>query len=56
MKRKSSEAAEDGAAPQVNGIVSLTRAPWGTGVSPRGSVEPPDHKRCVLPIILQQKG
>jgi type I restriction enzyme M protein len=35
-----------------NGIVDLTRELWQAAVTLRGSIEPADYKRYVLPIIF----
>jgi type I restriction enzyme M protein len=35
-----------------NGLVDLTRELWQAAVALRGSIEPADYKRYVLPIIF----
>jgi type I restriction-modification system DNA methylase subunit len=39
-------------APNGGGIVALTRELWQAAVTLRGSIEPADYKRYVLPIIF----
>lgn len=46
-KKKKSEAATNG-----NGIVDMTKELWQAAVTLRGSIEPADYKRYVLPIIF----
>lgn len=46
-KKKKHEAATNG-----NGIVDLTKELWQAAVTLRGSIEPADYKRYVLPIIF----
>ena len=36
----------------ANGVVALTKELWQAAVNLRGSVEPADYKRYVLPIIF----
>ena len=48
-KRKKTEAATNGSG---NGIVDLTKELWQAAVNLRGSIEPADYKRYVLPIIF----
>src|SRR5439155_11702793 len=36
----------------VNGISELTKQLWQSAVTMRGSIEPSDYKRYVLPIIF----
>jgi type I restriction enzyme M protein len=49
-KRGSKPKAADGVA--ANGIVALTKELWQAAVTLRGSIEPADYKRYVLPIIF----
>lgn len=46
-KKKNNKAAKNG-----NGIVDLTKELWQAAVKLRGSIEPADYKRYVLPIIF----
>lgn len=48
-KKKKSEATTNG---NGNGIVDLTKELWQAAVTLRGSIEPADYKRYVLPIIF----
>src|SRR5437868_9222863 len=38
--------------PKSNGITELTKELWQAAVELRGSIEPADYKRYVLPIIF----
>lgn len=49
LKRKKTEATTNGSS---NNIVDLTRELWQAAVKLRGSIEPADYKRYVLPIIF----
>jgi type I restriction enzyme M protein len=40
------------AGPQLSGLVALTRELWQAAVTLRGSIEPADYKRYVLPLIF----
>jgi len=52
-RRKKAEGASAAANGQENGgIVQLTKELWQTAVTLRGSIEPADYKRYVLPIIF----
>jgi type I restriction enzyme M protein len=54
MPKKSSKSAavpKNGAA-ETNGISALTKELWQAAVNLRGSIEPADYKRYVLPIIF----
>lgn len=48
-KKKKNEAATNG---NGSGIVDLTKELWQAAVTLRGSIEPADYKRYVLPIIF----
>ena len=48
-KRKRKEAAEGNG---NGGLAELTRELWQAAVNLRGSIEPADYKRYVLPIIF----
>jgi type I restriction enzyme M protein len=48
-RKKKSEATTNG---NGNGIVGLTKELWQAAVTLRGSIEPADYKRYVLPIIF----
>jgi type I restriction enzyme M protein len=48
-KKKKGKAANNG---NGNGIVDLTKELWQAAVKLRGSIEPADYKRYVLPIIF----
>jgi type I restriction enzyme M protein len=43
---------EDKKSPEVGGKVALAKELWQAAVALRGSIEPPDYKRYVLPIIF----
>jgi type I restriction enzyme M protein len=48
-RKKKTEATTNG---NSNGIVNLTKELWQAAVTLRGSIEPADYKRYVLPIIF----
>jgi type I restriction enzyme M protein len=50
-RRKKEEAAANGP-PSGGGIAALTKELWQAAVTLRGSIEPADYKRYVLPIIF----
>jgi type I restriction enzyme M protein len=49
-KKKSSS--ENSSSPNGNGVMALVRELWQAAVNLRGSIEPADYKRYVLPIIF----
>ena len=50
--RKKSKYETSSAPANGNGVVALTKELWQAAVNLRGSVEPADYKRYVLPIIF----
>ena len=54
MPRKSTQTTppSDNSATHGNGVMALTKELWQAAVNLRGSVEPADYKRYVLPIIF----
>lgn len=50
--RKKKDAAAPAAANGSSGMVALTKELWDVAVTLRGSIEPADYKRYVLPIIF----
>ena len=50
--RKKKDAAAPAAVSGSSGMVALTRELWDAAVTLRGSIEPADYKRYVLPIIF----
>jgi type I restriction enzyme M protein len=51
-KRGARKARAEGSVENGNGIVALTKELWQAAVNLRGSIEPADYKRYVLPIIF----
>lgn len=51
-KRPGAKAAKGGTPSASNGLTDLTRDLWQAAVALRGSIEPGDYKRYVLPIIF----
>src|SRR5437667_3685720 len=52
MARRAKKAENAPVEPVDNGIQALTRELWQAAVNLRGSIEPADYKRYVLPIIF----
>ncbi|OFZ89175.1 MAG: hypothetical protein A2V78_15990 [Betaproteobacteria bacterium RBG_16_64_18] len=52
MARGTRKAKVDKSGPQQSGLVALTKELWQAAVTLRGSIEPADYKRYVLPLIF----